>query len=537
MDFDALSYRYPSRRSVVYGRRGMVCTSQPLAVLAGLDMLKRGGNAVDAILAAAVSMTVLEPTSNGLGSDAFAILWDAGTKSLYGLNGSGYAPRALSVEAVRKTGCTKMPDRGWLPVTVPGAPSAWAELHRRFGRLPFAELFEPAIAYAEDGYAVQPVTSLLWQRAEETFEPYRDEPAFQPFFETFLQSGAPRPGAVVRLPDHAAALRKLAATGCESFYRGEIAAAIDTFSRRTGGALREVDLAAYRAEWVTPVQLRYHGYDVCELPPNGHGIVALMALNILQKLGRLADRDAEQTVHRQLEAMKLAFVDGQEYITDPRAMKMPVAHLLSDAYAAGRAAEIGEAALLPKPIDPDCGGTVYLCAADGEGNMVSFIQSNFKGFGSGIVIPGYGISLNDRGCSFRLDETAANVLMPGKKPYHTIIPGFLLKDGAPVGPFGVMGGFMQPQGHVQVLMNLIDYGLNPQEALDAPRWQWLGGRKIELEPGFGRAVADSLRRRGHEVTVNPDATGFGRGQMILRNREGVLAGATEPRADGMVAAW
>ena len=262
-----------------------------------------------------------------------------------------------------------------------------------------------------------------------------------------------------------------------------------------------------------------------------------MTLNMLQKMDTSLGRDAEPTVHKQLEAMKLAFTDGQTYIADPRFMKMKTDFLLSDAYAAGRSGEIGAEALLPKPIDPQCGGTVYMCAADSEGNMISHIQSNFRGFGSGIVIPGCGIALNDRGNGFKLDPRSDDCIAPGKKPYHTIIPGFLMKDGRAVGPFGVMGGFMQPQGHVQVLMNMIDYGLNPQEALDAPRWQWIGGKKVELEAGFDPAVAEGLRKRGHEVTVTSDFLSFGRGQMILRSDDDVLIGATEPRTDGCVAAW
>ena len=288
---------------------------------------------------------------------------------------------------------------------------------------------------------------------------------------------------------------------------------------------------------MTPLSVNYKGYDVCELPPNGHGIVALMALNILRHLDTSAGRDDELTVHRQLEAMKLAFTDGRTYISDPRYMKMKTDFLLGENYAAERAAEIGDSALMPSPIDPNCGGTVYMCAADGEGNMISHIQSNFRGFGSGIVIPGTGIALNDRGNGFSMDPASDNCVAPGKKPYHTIIPGFLMKDGRALGPFGVMGGFMQPQGHVQVLMNMIDYGLNPQEALDAPRWQWLGGRKIEIETGFGNELAEALRRRGHEVTMTDDFISFGRGQIILRDDNGVLMGATEPRADGTVAAW
>ena len=535
MNFDTLNYRYPSRRSVIYGRKGMVCTSQPLAAQAGLDILKKGGNAVDAMIATAICMTVLEPTSNGIGSDAFDIVWYNG--KLYGLNGSGPAPSLATLDAMKKKGRSSMPERGWDSVTVPGAPGVWAELHRRFGRLPFKELFAAAIDYAENGFPVHPMVSRMWKTAEKTFAPFRDDPAFRPFFETFFSSGAPGIGDPARLPFHARTLRELAETNCESFYRGRIADAIDAFSKETGGLLRREDLAAYRPEWVTPLSVNYKGYDVCELPPNGHGIVALMALNILRHLDTSAGRDDELTVHRQLEAMKLAFTDGRTYISDPRYMKMKTDFLLGENYAAERAAEIGDSALMPSPIDPNCGGTVYMCAADGEGNMISHIQSNFRGFGSGIVIPGTGIALNDRGNGFSMDPASDNCVAPGKKPYHTIIPGFLMKDGRALGPFGVMGGFMQPQGHVQVLMNMIDYGLNPQEALDAPRWQWLGGRKIEIETGFGNELAEALRRRGHEVTMTDDFISFGRGQIILRDDNGVLMGATEPRADGTVAAW
>lgn len=535
MKFDMLNYRYPSRRSVIYGCKGMVCASQPLAAQAGLDILKKGGNAVDAMIATAVCMTVLEPTGNGLGSDAFDLVWFSG--KLYGLNGSGGAPKLQTLEKMKAQGYKSMPERGWDSVTVPGAVSAWSELHKRFGRLSFKDLFTAAIDYAENGYPVHPIVSRLWHDALKVFMPFKDKPEFRPFFGTFLRNGVPAIGSLVKFPDHARTLRELAETNCESFYRGKIAEAIDVFSKKTDGSLRAEDLTAYRAEWVEPIRINYKGYDVCEIPPNGHGIVALMTLNMLQKMDTSLGRDAELTVHKQLEAMKLAFADGQTYIADPRSMKMKTDFLLSDAYAARRSGEIGEAALMPKPIDPQCGGTVYMCAADGEGNMISHIQSNFRGFGSGIVIPGYGIALNDRGNGFKLDPQSDNCIAPDKKPYHTIIPGFLMKNGQAIGPFGVMGGFMQPQGHVQVIMNMIDYGLNPQEALDAPRWQWIGGKKVELEAGFDPAVVKGLRKRGHEVTVTNNFLSFGRGQIILRGDDNVLAGATEPRADGCIAAW
>jgi len=539
MKFDSLHYRYPSRRSVVYGKNGMVCTSQPLAAQAGLDILKKGGNAVDAIIATATCMTVLEPTGNGMGSDAFALYWDAKSKRLYGLNGSGYAPAAMTLEAMKAKGYEKMPDRGWDAVTVPGAPSAWAELHKRFGKLPFADLFQSAISYADNGYPVHPIVGLLWERAAKVFAPYKNKLEFQPYYETFLKNGAPAIGSLVKLPYHAKTLKELAVTNCESYYRGKIAQAIDEFAKKTGGLMRAEDLAKYKAEWVEPIHTNYHGYDVCEIPPNGHGIVALMTLNIINKMALLGtSHDDEAIIHKQLEALKQAFIDGQTYVADARSMKkVKVEYLLSDAYAQKRCSEIGEIALTPKPVNPDCGGTVYMCAVDGEGNMISYIQSNYKGFGSGIVIPGYGISLNDRACGFELNSDSDNCLAPGKKPYHTIIPGFLMKDGKALGPFGVMGGYMQPQGHVQVMMNMIDFGMNPQEALDAPRWQWIGGKKVEIETGFKPEIVEALKKRGHEIKVEEDFTSFGRGQIIIRDEEGVLIGATEPRTDGCVASW
>lgn len=536
--FDAQEYKYASRRRVVHAKRGMVCTSQPLASQAGLTILQQGGNAIDAAIATAICQTIVEPTNNGLGSDCFALVWTGG--KLHGLNGSGYAPQRLTPEAVAASGATeKMPLRGWEAVTVPGAPSAWAELHKRFGRLPFAKLFEPAIYYAEQGYPVSPIVARFWQEGIDALTPYKDNPAIAPWFATFDVHGngvAPKTGELVTLPDHAKTLRILADSYCESYYRGELAQKLVEFSDKTGGYLSLEDLADYRAEWVEPVHINYHGYDVWEMPPNGHGITALMALNILKDM-EIGAKDTGDTFHKQIEAMKLAFADGMHYIADPRYMQTRVEELLSDAYAAQRRALIGETALEPTHGKPFCGGTVYLCTADGEGNMVSFIQSNYKDFGSGIVLPGYGINLNDRGAGFSLDPELDDYLAPRKKPYHTIIPGFLTHEGEAVGPFGVMGAYMQPQGHVQVIMNTVDWLLNPQSALDAPRWQWIAGKEIWLESSVAPEIVEDLRRRGHEVRVLEDDTTFGRGEIIWRDSKGVLAGATEPRADGVVAAW
>lgn len=535
MEFDASVYPYASRRRTIFARKGMVCTGQPLAAQAGLRMLLQGGNAVDAALAAAICLTVVEPTSNGLGSDAFALVWTGG--KLYGLNGSGPAPGLLNREKVLDAGYREMPQRGWLPVTVPGAVAAWAELHRRFGRLSFAKLFEPALEYAREGFPVSPTIRKLWKAAEGTFAPYQEDPAFAGLFATFFPKGrAPEVGETVTLPDHARTLETLAQTEGEAFYRGELADRMDRFSRETGGCLRKEDLAAYQAAWVEPLHVDYRGYDVWEIPPNGHGITALMALNIMQGF-QLEQRETVDSWHKQIEAMKLAFSDAQHYVADPRFMHTRVEDLLSPAYADQRRSLIGEQALLPHWGKPFSGGTVYLCAADGEGNMVSFIQSNFRGFGSGIVIPGTGIALNDRGNNFSLDPAMDNCLAPGKKPYHTIIPGFLTKDGQAVGPFGVMGGFMQPQGHLQVLLNTLDFHMNPQAALDAPRWQWIEGKKVEIEAQAGPEIIEGLRQRGHEIVVKEDRTSFGRGQIIWRRPDGTLVGATEPRTDGTVAAY
>ncbi|MFC4808899.1 gamma-glutamyltransferase family protein [Paenibacillus sp. GCM10023250] len=536
MTFDLTHDPYPSRRTAVVARKGMVAASQPLAAQAGLRMLQQGGNAVDAAIATAACLTVVEPTANGIGGDAFAIVWQEGR--LHGLNASGRSPMALTPDAARERGAREsMPVDGWLPVTVPGAPSAWAALSERFGRLPFAALLKPAVEYARDGYAVTPELGATWARSFRAWEAKAGDPLFAEWFRVFAPEGrAPKPGETWRSPDHARTLEAIAASKGEAFYRGELAEAIDRFARETGGLLRAADLAAHCPEWTDPISVRYRGYDVWEMPPNGQGLVALMALNVLDGIP-LAHKDAIETVHAQIEALKLAFVDGRQHITEPAWMKASVEELLSPAYAAQRRQLIGEQAVMPAPGRLPSGGTVYLAAADGEGNMVSFIQSNYRGFGSGLVVPGTGIALQNRGSSFSLDPGHANVVAPGKRPFHTIIPGFLTKDGAPIGPFGVMGGFMQPQGHLQVVSNLIDFGLHPQAALDAPRWQWLEGRKVAIETGFPDHLARQLEQRGHQIQLLLDRKAFGCGQIIWRDPSGALIGGTEPRTDGCVAAW
>ncbi|THF77273.1 gamma-glutamyltransferase family protein [Cohnella fermenti] len=536
MTFDPHYHPYPSYRTPAYARKGMVATSQPLAAQAGLDILKLGGNAVDAAIAAAAALTVVEPCSNGIGGDAFALVWANGR--LHGLNASGPAPRSISVEAVKRAGHDVMPSYGALPVTVPGAPAAWAELSRRFGRLPLAEALKPAIRYAEEGYPVSPTAAYHWRKSFELYRGALQGAEFANWFETFAPGGRP-PGAgeLWASPAHARTLELIGKSEAEAFYRGELAGRIASFVREAGGFLGEEDLAAFRPEWVEPIGVKYRGYEVWELPPNGQGLVALLALNVLKGFEQLRPGDAA-TYHKQIEAMKLAFADGKRYVTDPLYMKEDIGALLSDEYAAGRRALIGELAGLPDAGKPKGGGTVYLAAADGEGGMVSFIQSNYMQFGSGLVVPGTGIALQNRGRDFSLEEGAANRLEPGKRTYHTIIPGFLTKGGAPVGPFGVMGGIMQPQGHVQAIMNLIDFGLHPQAALDAPRWQWTNDRTVLVEPGFPAAIAQALARRGHDIRIALESGSFGRGQIILRDPEsGVLCGGTDSRTDGVVAAW
>jgi len=533
MLFDPLHYPYPSRRMLSVARRGMVATSQALAAQAGLEMLKRGGNAVDAAIATAAALTVVEPTSNGLGSDAFAIVAVGG--QLYGLNASGPAPRRLSAELVRAKGHAEMPRFGWFPVTVPGAVAGWVALWKRFGRLPFAELLQPAITYAAEDYPLTPVLAANWQAACRVYAGKGEE--FAEWFRVFAPNGrAPQCGEMWCSPDHARTLELIAETEGEAFYRGEVAERIGHCARESGGYLRYDDLSVFEPEWVRPISVRYHGYDVWELPPNGQGLVALVALGILDGW-EFAGREDVETYHRQIEALKLAMTAGKAVITERSQMPVEPEALLDASYLAALRKRITGSAQEPEAVIPKDHGTVYLAVADGEGNMVSFIQSNYMGFGSGIVVPGTGVALQNRGAGFSLDDGHPNCLRPGKRTYHTIIPGFLTKDGQPIGPFGVMGGFMQPQGHLQVVMNAVDFHLNPQAALDAPRWQWIEGNTVELEETVPSHIKAALARRGHKVVIPVTSGGFGRGQIIWRDENGVLLGGTEPRADGAVAVW
>ncbi|WP_197265155.1 gamma-glutamyltransferase family protein [Fictibacillus sp. 23RED33] len=536
LQYNALHNPYHSDRMSVFSKKGMVATSQPLAAQAGLDMLKKGGNAVDAAIATAACLTVVEPTSNGIGGDAFALVWMNG--ELHGLNSSGPAPRSISIEEVKKAGHDIMPKFGWLPVTVPGAPAAWAELSNRFGKLPFKEVLQPAISYAEEGYPLTPILGKYWRKAYETYKRELKGEEFENWFQTFAPDGrAPEVGEIWRSPHHASTLRDIAETKSESFYRGTLAQKISEASEAHGGFLRSEDLATFYPQWVKPISVNYRGYDVWEIPPNGQGIVALMALNTLKGYD-FTEKESAESYHKQIEAIKLAFVDAKKYVTDPLRMNVSVEGLLSESYAAKRRDLIGSEALQPEPGTPPSGGTVYLATADEEGNMVSFIQSNYMGFGSGVVVPETGIGLQNRGHDFSLDPDHDNALAPGKKTYHTIIPGFLTKNGKAVGPFGVMGGYMQPQGHLQVVMNTVDFHLNPQAALDAPRWQWMEDKKVLVERSLPPHIVDDLARRGHVVQVAADSGNFGRGQIIWRDPEtGVLAGGTEGRTDGSIAAW
>ena len=539
--YDPCKYTYSSRRNVVYAKNGMACTSVPLGAQVGLEVLKAGGNAMDAAVAMAAGMPLFEPTGNGLGSDAFALVWVEKEKKLYGLNASGVAPAALSADAIRELGFTEMPRAGWLPTMVPGAPAGWAELNRRFGSKPLTELFAPAIAYARQGVPVPVNVSHQWARDSRRIQKAMEaNPAPHAYWwKSFMkEDGAPyAAGDLFRWEEYADTLEELAATDCESYYRGALMEKMVSFSRETGGYFTEDDFRSYRPAWVEPITANYRGYTVCEIPPNGHGITVLMALNILNGLELPPDRESSGTYHKIMEAIKLAFADTKTYVADPRYMRTKVEDMLSEQYAARRRALITDRALFPEAGDPSCGGTIYLCTADGEGNMVSYIQSNYTTFGAGIAIPGTGISLQNRGANFSLEEDSDNVLAGGKKSYHTIIPGFLMKDGEAVGPFGVMGAFMQPQGHIQMMVNTLHYHMNPQEALDAPRMQWIGGRKIQLEREVSAHIAQELAAMGHEVEIANSNIDMGRGQIIWRTENGLLVGGTEPRCDGTIAAW
>ncbi len=523
-------FPYPSQRMPVLARN-VVATSQPLAAQAGLRMLLQGGNAVDAALGAAIAAAVVEPVSNGIGSDAFAIVWDG--QRLHGLNGSGRSPAAWRAE--RFAGRSTMPATGWDSVTVPGAVSVWSELSQRFGKLPFERLFIPAIEYARTGYLVAPIVARQWAAQAAALA------AVPGFAAAFLRQGkAPQAGELFVFAQQADTLEQIAATRGESFYRGALAEQLVADSQRHGGALSAADLASHRARWVDPIAHDYRGYTVHELPPNGQGIGALIALGILEKLNvRQLGIDTPESMHAQIEAMKLAFADVYTHVADPQAMRLDWREFLDEAYLARRAGLI----------DPDRAqwhgsglprgeGTVYLTAADASGMMVSFIQSNYRGFGSGVVVPGTGISLNDRASAFSLQPGHPNIVAGGKLPFHTIIPAFVTRAGQPVMSFGVMGADMQPQGHVQMLVRLADYGQNMQAAADAPRWKIIADQQcVMIEPGFDPKVLEALRARGHRLLLaSADSTDFGAAQIIQRLDQGYFA-ASERRRDGQAVGY
>lgn len=531
-------------RKPLYAPRGAVATSQPLAASAGLAVLRAGGNAVDAAIATATALTIVQPGSNDIGADLFAIVWD-GTR-LHGLNASGRSPAALTWEmantaaeqssaalgGAQGSAADVMPSRGWLPVTVPGAPAGWRDLHERFGTRPFASLFDDAIAFAERGYPVSQRVASGWARTADYAHAHLDGPEFAEWKRIYLRDGrAPRAGERFVNADAAKALRLIAGSRAEAFYGGEIAQAMVAYAAATGGTMTLDDLAKHASTWVDPISMRYRGYDVWEIPPNGQGIAALAALGILDGFN-FGTATAEQRLHLQIEAMKLGFADAHAYVADPETPSVAPAAMLDPAYLTRRRGLITDTAGDPAPGDPARGGTVYLCTADSDGMMVSLIQSNYMGFGSFVAVPGFGFGLQNRGAGFSLDPAHPNVVAGGKRPFHTIIPGFLTRDGAAIGPFGVMGGHMQPQGHVQLVSSTIDDGLDPQAALDRPRWYWHAGRSVQVESEMDPGLVSAMAARGHDITV-ADHGAYGYGQAIwkLPDGAGYVAGS-EGRADG-----
>jgi gamma-glutamyltranspeptidase / glutathione hydrolase len=543
-------------RSEVLARHGLVCTSVPAATQVGVEILKRGGSAVDAAIAANATLSLMEPVSNGIGGDLFAIAYSAKDNKLYGINGSGRSPLGLSYEQMnaelaklhRKT----IPPTGMLPISVPGCVDAWAELHKQFGKLNLSDDLAPAIRYAEEGFPVTELIAYYW-----AFGPrlYKGLPGA--FLETYTLDGkgrAPAKGDIFKNLALAKTLRLIGEKGRDAFYKGEIADKIDAFMQANGGFLRKADFEKHTSTWVDPVATNYRGYDVFELPPNGQGVATLQILNILEGFNlRAMGRNSPEALHAMIEAKKLVWADRAKFYADPAFAKIPLAGLLSKKYAAERRKLIDpdRAAKQVQAGNPalDHGDTIYLCTADDEGNMVSLIQSNYRGMGSGIAVPGLGFMFQDRGELFSMDPQHANVYAPGKRPFHTIIPGFVMKDGKPWEAFGVMGGDMQPQGHVQVLTNQIDFGLNVQEAGDASRWHHEGdneptgetmenGGYVEVESGIPYETVRELRKKGHDMRF--DVGGYGGYQAIkveMHDGQRVYVGASESRKDGMAAGY
>ncbi|HEX6989772.1 MAG TPA: gamma-glutamyltransferase [Bacillota bacterium] len=520
--------------------RGAVATSHPLAAAAGLEMMRRGGNAADAAVAAAATLAVVEPMSTGLGGDGFALVFDPRIRQVRALNASGRAPAAAGLEAFRRLGLDQMPLYGPLSVTVPGVVDGWAALLEAYGTMTFREVLEPAVGYARDGFAVTEVVARAWRMAAPRLAGHPETA------RVYLPGGEPpRAGQVFRQPDLARTLEAIARHGRDAFYDGEVAGAIARCVQREGGLLTVDDLRENRPDWEEPIWVEYRGCRVYECRPNGQGLIALLALNMLglEDVAALGFNSPAYW-HLAIEAVKLAFADGLAYIADPRHASIPVEGLLSPGYARRRRALIqaDRAIAAPSHGHPQEGDTVYLTAVDGDGLAVSLINSLYHGFGSGIVAPGTGVCLQNRGALFRLDPNHPNVVAPGKRPYHTIIPAMVTRDDALLMSYGVMGGFMQPQGHVQVLVNILDFGMTVQEALDAPRFRYVDGRRVLLEPGLDDLVGEHLRRLGHDAVVpepgSADYFGFGGGQVILRDpATGVLHAASEPRKDGQAVAF
>jgi gamma-glutamyltranspeptidase/glutathione hydrolase len=533
-------------RSEVLAQNGMVATSHPLATQIGLETLKKGGNAIDAAIAANAALGLMEPTGCGVGGDLFAIVWDAKTKKLYGLNASGRSPGDLTLEEFKKRGLDKIPSLGPLPVSVPGAVDGWFELHGKFGSMPMKELLNPAIEYAEKGF---PLTQLIaWYMNRSV--PLYESRGFPNIRETYMdQNGGrlPKEGEIYKNPFLANTYRQIAEGGRDAFYKGKIAKTIADFIQSQGGYLSTKDLASHSSEWVTPVSVNYRGYDVWELPPNGQGIAALQMLQILEgyDFSNIAFGSPEH-LHLFTEAKKLAFEDRAKYYADPDFAPAPVETLLSDNYAAERRKLIQDKAGQYRAGEISAGETIYMTVADAAGNMISLIQSNYRGMGSGMAPPGLGFMLQDRGELFSLNEGQANTYAPGKRPFHTIIPAFITKDGKPWVSFGVMGGDFQPQGHAQIVMNLIDFGMNLQEAGDAPRWDHTGGASptggnrgsgaVRIESGIPYSTVRGLMDRGHQVRYGRGV--YGGYQAILWDAENkVYHGASESRKDGQAAGF
>ena len=541
--YDRITGEKFASRSEVIGQNGMVATSHPLATQIGLDILKQGGTAIDAAIAANIALGLMEPTGNGIGGDLFAIVWDAKTRKLYGLNASGPAPKNISIDYFNSKGLNKIPSYGPLPVTVPGAVDGWVKLHEKFGKLSFKSLFLPTIEYANNGFPVTETIAYYLDRSKERFENYPN------FKEVWLKNGKmPVKGELFKNPQLANTLAIIADKGRAGFYEGQIAKTMADFIQSQGGFLSYEDLASFHSEWTPPVSSNYRGFDVWELPPNGQGIAALQILNILenydlQKMGLFSS----EYIHLFTEAKKLAFADRAKYYADPNFSKIPVKELISKSYADERSKLINfnKAAVTDQAGVLESGDTIYLTAADQYGNMISLIQSNYRGMGSGMMPPGLGFMLQDRGELFSLDKDHRNALVGGKRPFHTIIPAFVTKDGKPFMSFGVMGGATQPQAHAQIIINMIDFGLNLQEAGDAPRIVHSGssqptdeimqdGGTLSLESGFGKMIENELTSKGHKLKYEPGIFG---GYQAIMLKNGVYFGASETRKDGQAAGY